>query len=84
MFVIVAYDCHIKRGPKVKKVCRQYLHQHQNSVFAGELTQRLFQDLCQQLQNLLAEDYDKVTIFQAPFALESVDLGVATQAEYVI
>ncbi|MDX1905292.1 MAG: CRISPR-associated endonuclease Cas2, partial [Thermonemataceae bacterium] len=39
MYVILIYDCGEKRVTKMLKLCRQYLHWIQNSVFEGEISE---------------------------------------------
>lgn len=40
MYVVLVYDIEQKRVAKMLKLCRQYLHWVQNSVFEGEITER--------------------------------------------
>ncbi|WP_460362462.1 CRISPR-associated endonuclease Cas2 [Actinocorallia lasiicapitis] len=42
MHVVVVYDTAAERNPQILRICRQYLHHVQLSVFEGQLTQPSF------------------------------------------
>jgi CRISPR-associated protein Cas2 len=45
MYVIAVYDVASERTGKMLRLCRQYLHWIQNSVFEGELTEVRLREL---------------------------------------
>lgn len=65
MYVVAVYDVASKRGGKMLKLCRQYLHWVQNSVFEGELTQVQLKALIQESKVIMDESYDSFIIFQS-------------------
>lgn len=70
MYVILVYDISTtssagqKRLPKVMKLCRQYLHHVQKSVFEGEITQAKLTALEITLKQIIDETNDYVIIYQ--------------------
>jgi len=65
MYVVAVYDVATKRTGKMLKLCRQYLHWVQNSVFEGELTQVQLKALIQESKVIMDESYDSFIIFQS-------------------
>jgi len=65
MYVVAVYDVATKRTGKMLKLCRQYLHWVQNSVFEGELTQVQLKALIQESKAIMDESYDSFIIFQS-------------------
>lgn len=63
-YYIAVYDVAIKRGPKMLKLFRRYLHWVQNSVFEGELTKAQFAALRQEAEALMNVDEDGILIYQ--------------------
>ncbi len=63
MFIILVYDVHQKRVGKVLKICRKYLHWVQNSVFEGEITRSNFQQLIDELSEIIDPEYDSIVIY---------------------
>lgn len=64
MYVILVYDIKEERVVKVLKICRQYLHRIQNSVFEGEITDASFKELKMKLKNIINEDLDSILVFK--------------------
>jgi len=65
MYVVAVYDVATKRTGKMLKLCRQYLHWVQNSVFEGELTQVQLKALIQESKVIMDKSYDSFIIFQS-------------------
>lgn len=65
MYVVAVYDVATKRTGKMLKLCRQYLHWVQNSVFEGEITQVQLKSLIQESKKIMDEGYDSFIIFQS-------------------
>lgn len=63
MYVILVYDIKEERVNKVLKICRQYLHRIQNSVFEGEISDSSFKELKIKLKDIIAKDVDSILIF---------------------
>lgn len=64
MFVILVYDVKERRVGKALKVCRQYLHWVQNSVFEGELTGAQLTKLQMDLKRVLNLEEDSVVLYK--------------------
>lgn len=64
MYVILVYDVGEARVAKALKLCRQYLHWIQNSVFEGELTEVQLKELLHRLSQVIEEDTDSVIVFK--------------------
>ena len=64
MYLIVAYDVHVKRVFKVMKFLRMYLHHVQNSVFEGKITESGYKELIEGLLNLINKEEDSVLVYQ--------------------
>ncbi len=65
MYVILVYDIGERRVGKMLKLCRQYLHWIQNSVFEGEITEVKLKELLLRARRLMDEDKDSVIIFKS-------------------
>ena len=64
MYYLLTYDiASPKRLPKALKVCRQFLHHAQNSVFEGELTEKQKDELVSCLSEIINEEEDAVVIY---------------------
>ncbi len=64
MYVIVVYDCGEKRVGKMLKLCRQYLHWIQNSVFEGEISEVKLKEFILKAQTIMNKNEDSIIIFK--------------------
>ena len=64
MYVIVVYDCGEKRVGKMLKLCRQYLHWIQNSVFEGEISEVKLKELIQKTNAIMNKQEDSIIFFK--------------------
>jgi CRISPR-associated protein Cas2 len=64
MYVILVYDAHTSRGPRLLKLCRRYLHWIQNSVFEGEISESALRELKLRAGKIL-EDDDSLIVFHS-------------------
>lgn len=64
MYVIAVYDVDSKRCGKMLKLCRQYLHWIQNSVFEGEITQVKLKELVFKAEQIMDKKTDSFIIFK--------------------
>jgi len=64
MYVILVYDVDVKRVAKALKLCRQYLHWVQNSVFEGEISAGKLKELKMRLGRILKKEEDSVLIYR--------------------
>ena len=64
MYIILVYDINEARVAKMLKLCRQYLHWIQNSVFEGEITEVKLQELIYKCRAMMKES-DSVIIFKS-------------------
>jgi len=64
MYVIAIYDVESKRCAKMLKLCRQYLHWCQNSVFEGEITEVKLKKLILEAKEIMDEQFDSFIIFK--------------------
>lgn len=62
MQVILVYDAESRRTVKALKICRQYLHWVQRSVFEGQLSPAQLRELHAKLQQAL-EPSDSVVVY---------------------
>jgi CRISPR-associated protein Cas2 len=62
MRVIIVYDINQKRVSKVMKICREYLHHVQNSVFEGDITTANFNQIKDRLLGVI-DEVDSVLIY---------------------
>ncbi|MBD0405059.1 CRISPR-associated endonuclease Cas2 [Flammeovirga sp. EKP202] len=62
MYIILCYDIDVKRVGKVLKTCRRYLHWVQNSVLEGELTGLEYQQLKDELNDIISNN-DNVRVY---------------------
>jgi len=63
MYVIVAYDVEVQRIDGVRSMLRRYLNWVQNSVFEGELTVGILEEISLNLRDLIDEERDSVIIY---------------------
>lgn len=64
MHIILMYDISGNNGVKMLKLCRRYLNWIQNSVFEGEISDKQFSELSNQVEKLIDKEKDSVIIFQ--------------------
>lgn len=64
MYVILVYDIGEKRVGKMLKLCRQYLHWIQNSVFEGEITEVKLKELVIEAKKIMKTEEDSLIIFK--------------------
>lgn len=64
MYVIAVYDVEAKRTVLMLKLCRQYLHWIQNSVFEGELTEVQLKELIARSKEIMDEKTDSFILFK--------------------
>lgn len=65
MYIILVYDIGEKRVGKMLKLCRQYLHWIQNSVFEGEITEVKLKELLSKIHNIIDKETDSVILFKS-------------------
>jgi CRISPR-associated protein Cas2 len=63
VFVIMVYDVGEKRVARALKVGRRYLSWVQNSVFEGELSPAVYQQLKADMRHVLDREYDSVIFY---------------------
>lgn len=63
MYIIAVYDVASERTGKMLRLCRQYLHWIQNSVFEGELTSVQLKELEYEAEQIMDLNYDSFIIF---------------------
>jgi len=64
MYVIITYDVSEKRVAKVHKKLKEYLIWTQNSVFEGEITRTLLKRCLFELESIVDEDSDSVSVYE--------------------
>ena len=64
MYIILVYDIESQRVAKMLKLCRQYLHWIQNSVFEGELTKFQLKELNVKAKKIMNKEKDSIIIFK--------------------
>ncbi|MEH6659607.1 CRISPR-associated endonuclease Cas2 [Leeuwenhoekiella marinoflava] len=65
MYLILVYDIGQKRVGKMLKLCRQYLHWIQNSVFEGEITAVKLKELLAEANKIMNKEQDSLIIFKS-------------------
>ena len=65
MYIILVYDIGVKRVGKMLKLCRQYLHWIQNSVFEGEISPVKLKELLSKANKIMDEEHDSLIIFKS-------------------
>ena len=64
MFIILVYDVNIKRVAKVNKICNKYLRPIQKSVFEGDITEKKFRMLQDELKRFIDTSVDSICLYQ--------------------
>ena len=65
MYVLLVYDIRERRVGKMLKLCRQYLHWIQNSVFEGEISEVKLKELMIKAEAFLDLNEDSVIVFKS-------------------
>ena len=65
MYVVLVYDCGVKRVGKMLKLCRKYLTWVQNSVFEGEISGVKLKELLGEAKLIMDLEKDSVIVFKA-------------------
>lgn len=78
MYVILVYDISSRSSTKLLKICRQYLHWSQKSVFEGEISQAKLRELKNRLSSLLDFSQDSLLVYSVnnPKWIEKEIIGV--------
>lgn len=63
MKVIIVYDVNVNRVNDVRKVLKQYLIWVQNSVFEGELSESMLEELKLNLYNIIDPNEDSILVY---------------------
>nr|WP_055506812.1 CRISPR-associated endonuclease Cas2 [Nonomuraea pusilla] len=82
MYVVVVYDTLAARNPAILRLCRQYLHHVQRSVFEGELSSAQMRRFRHQVEGVIDAGYDSVLVFSFPpgTSPERQEWGIAQPA----
>lgn len=65
MYIVLVYDIGERRVVKMLKLCRQYLHWIQNSVFEGEITPVKLKELIIEAKQIMDEEQDSLILFKS-------------------
>lgn len=65
MYVILVYDFGEQRVSKMLKLCRQYLHWIQNSVFEGEISEVKLKELLGKALQIMDVNEDSLIVFKS-------------------
>ena len=66
MYLIVVYDTLTERNPKILRICRQYLHHVQRSVFEGEVSTAQLKRFRSAVEAVIDRSYDSVLVYAFP------------------
>lgn len=66
MYVVVVYDTLAKRNAAILRLCRQYLHHVQRSVFEGALSPAQLRRFRHAVGEVIDASYDSVLVFTFP------------------
>ncbi|GLW98914.1 CRISPR-associated endonuclease Cas2 [Microtetraspora sp. NBRC 16547] len=82
MYVVVVYDTLAKRNAAILRLCRQYLHHVQRSVFEGALSAAQLRRFRHAVEDVIDAGYDSVLVFTFPPGTtpERQEWGVAQPA----
>lgn len=64
MYVVLVYDIRERRVVRVLKICREYLHRIQNSVFEGEISESDLRELKMRLSEVMDLSVDSLIVFR--------------------
>lgn len=82
MYVVVVYDTLAARNAAILRLCRQYLHHVQRSVFEGSLSPAQLKRFHHKITAVIDPTYDSVLVFTFPPGTtpERQEWGVAQPA----
>lgn len=63
MHAIIVYDVEVERIDAVRHILKQYLTWIQNSVFEGEITQGLLEELRLKVFEVIEKDKDSIIVY---------------------
>jgi CRISPR-associated protein Cas2 len=66
MYVVVVYDTLAARNAAILRLCRQYLHHVQRSVFEGSLSAAQLKHFHHKVNAVIDPTYDSVLVFTFP------------------
>ncbi|NJP97972.1 CRISPR-associated endonuclease Cas2 [Nonomuraea sp. FMUSA5-5] len=66
MYVVVVYDTLAVRNAAILRLCRQYLHHVQRSVFEGSLSAAQLRRFHHKVTEVIDPGYDSVLVFTFP------------------
>lgn len=66
MYLFVTYDVKQERCSILMKVLRKYLFHINESFFEGELSEKLFKELKEEIEDIIDKEYDSVIIYTLP------------------
>lgn len=84
MYVIVVYDVSVKRVNRICQYLRRYLNWIQNSVFEGELSKSMLEEIRVGIRKIINKNEDSIRIYILPsdkplkrevIGIEKVELG---------
>ena len=84
MYVIVVYDVSVKRVNRICQYLRRYLNWIQNSVFEGELSKSMLEEIRVGIKKIINKNEDSIRIYILPsdkplkrevIGIEKVELG---------
>ena len=87
MFVILSYDAESRRGSKLRKIAKKYLHPMQRSLFQGFLTEKQCRLMKEELAKALDTEKDTVILYKLPDAyyLRMDEIGTSDlREEYIL
>lgn len=65
MYIVLVYDINVKRVGRMLKLCRQYLHWIQNSVFEGDLSEAQLEELKSKARKIMKAEEDSMILFKS-------------------
>jgi CRISPR-associated protein Cas2 len=66
VYVVLVYDTAVERNPKILRICRQYLHHVQRSVFEGDLSAAQLRRFRIAVESVIVAGYDHVLVYPFP------------------
>ncbi len=84
MYYIVSYDIDSKRCPKVMKILRKFLFHTHNSVFEGELTNKEFKLLTEEINKIINKETDSIIYYKISSIKAISKEGINYKSENII